>query len=166
MGMINMDWMGNIWWGNPKRESCQGEGTHHQQQPATRLGFSLQKTRTAFPIQTQPKEREMQQNTANVAQHGKHPKASPQRDAWLGRALLAVENSRQEILQCFKHHCIPPSSDTDIHPGNTDKTSCHRAGWQLKVDWKHLSAPHLKQKDGTNHHFCVFLLQKPQFFSP
>lgn len=146
----DMDWMGNIWQGNPMREAeemweLQGDlltsaakvKVHTVTSQAHSCAQALQKTRTVFPIQTQPTEREMQQNIADVAQHGKHPKTSLQRDAWLGKSLVAVavENLRQEMLQCFNHDCIPLSSqslsDTEIHPGNLDKTSCHRAGWQL-----------------------------------
>lgn len=78
------------------------------------------------------------------------------------------ENLRQEILQWLHHHCIPLSSqslsDTEIHPGNLDKTSCHRAGWQLKVYLNHSPIPHVKQKrNGTNHHFHVLVLWNSEF---
>lgn len=72
---------------------------------------------------------------------------------------MAGENLRQEILRCFNHHCIPPSSqslsDTEIHPRNLDKTSCHRAGWQLKVYLKHLPVPCEAEEWNKSPFLCV-----------
>lgn len=90
--------MGNIWQGNPKREvqemrqlqrdlltSAAKVKAHTITTQPHSCAQALQKTKTVFSIQTQPKEREMHQSVSNVAQCGNHPKTTPQRDARLGK---------------------------------------------------------------------------------
>lgn len=169
----NMDWRGNIWQGNPKREAQEMwelqrdlliSAAEVKVHPTTIQPHSPDnKDCFPYPNSTQ-RERDATECCKCVTawQTPQNKSSGRCMTEWGSLVAAAGENLRQEILLCFNHQCIPPHSqslpDTEIHPGSLDKTSCHTAGWQLKVYLKHLSVPLVKQRNGTNHYFCLFLL--------
>lgn len=140
---------------------CQGEGTHHH--PATpvhRLSFVLSKLNPR-----REKHNRMLQMWHSIANTQNKPS---EMHHWVR---ITASSGRKKFKAGNFSVSSPPLHSpffpilfwTEIHPGNLDKTSCHTAGWQLKVYLKHTPIPHVKQKNGTNHHFHVFVLWNPQF---